>query len=78
MLCVATNSNINTPDRFSFSGDKFYLQSYEEMASVFSEEWLQNTMHVNDMVELDLSFGEIHFQIFQYLQTKHQPNTLKD
>lgn len=64
MLCVATNSNINTPDRFSFSGDKFYLQSYEEMASVFSEEWLQNTMHVNDMVELDLSFGEIHFPDF--------------
>ena len=27
MLCVATNSNIHTPDRFSFSGDQFYLQS---------------------------------------------------
>jgi DNA polymerase-3 subunit alpha len=64
MLCVATNSNVNTPDRFSFSGDEFYLQSYEDMASRFSDEWLANTMHVNDMVSLDLSFGEFHFPNF--------------
>lgn len=64
MLCVATNSNINTPNRFSFSGDKFYLQSYEDMATVFSEEWLKNTMHVNDMIDVNLNFGEIHFPDF--------------
>jgi DNA polymerase-3 subunit alpha len=64
MLCVATNSNINTPDRFSFSGDEFYLQSYEDMSSRFSDEWLRNTMHVNDMVSLDLSFGEFYFPNF--------------
>jgi len=64
MLCVATNSNINTPDRFSFSGDEFYLQSYEEMSNRFSSDWLKNTMIVNDMVDLDLSFGQIHFPNF--------------
>jgi len=64
MLCVATNSNINTPDRFSFSGDEFYLQSYEDMSSRFSEDFLKNTMHVNDMVEVDLNFGQIHFPNF--------------
>lgn len=64
MLCVATNSNINTPDRFSFSGDEFYLQSYEDMSQKFSDEWLQNTMHVNDMVDIDLSFGNIYFPNF--------------
>lgn len=64
MLCVATNSNINTPDRFSFSADEFYLQSYEEMSKTFSPEWLNNTMHVNDMIDVDLSFGQIHFPDF--------------
>lgn len=64
MLCVATNSNINTPDRFSFSGEEFYLQSYEEMSSRFPKDWLENTMLVNDMVDVDLSFGEIHFPNF--------------
>lgn len=64
MLCVATNSTVNTPDRFSFSGDNFYLQSYDDMASVFSEDWLKNTMHVNDMVDVQLNFGDIHFPNF--------------
>ncbi len=64
MLCISTNSNIHTPNRFSFSGDNFYLQSYEEMEKIFSKELLDNTMHVNDMVELNLKFGEIHFPNF--------------
>ena len=64
MLCVATNSNINTPDRFSFSGDAFYLQSYQDMSKNFSDEWLSNTMIVNDMVDIDLNFGQIHFPNF--------------
>ena len=64
MLCVATNSNVHTPNRFSFSGDNFYLQSYDEMASVFSEDQLKNTMHVYDMIDLKLDFGDIHFPNF--------------
>lgn len=64
MLCVATNSNINVQDRFSFSGDEFYLQSYETMSKKFSDDWLQNTMIVNDMVDIDLNFGQIHFPNF--------------
>jgi len=64
MLCVATNSNVHTHNRFCFSGDKFYLQSYDEMSSVFSDELLKNTMHVNDIVDINLNFGEIHFPDF--------------
>ena len=64
MLCVATNATINTPDRFSFNGDHWYLNSYDEMSKKFSNEWLDNTMHVCDMVDLNLNFGEIHFPDF--------------
>jgi DNA polymerase-3 subunit alpha len=64
MLCVATNATIHTPNRFSFSGDNFYLKSYQEMESVFKEDLLKNTMYVCDMVNLDLKFGEIHFPKF--------------
>ena len=64
MLCVATNATIHTPDRFSFSGDNFYLKSYDEMSSLFGDEWLRNTMSVCDMVNVDLKFGEIHFPKF--------------
>lgn len=61
MLCVATNSNIYTENRFSFSGDNFYLKSYEEMASTFDESWLANTLHVSEMVDVNLSFGDLYF-----------------
>lgn len=64
MLCVATNATIHTPDRFSFSGDNFYLKSYDEMSSLFGDEWLKNTMSVCDMVDINLKFGEIHFPKF--------------
>jgi len=61
MLCVSTNANIHTENRFSFHGDNFYLKSYSEMESIFEEEWLDNTMKVCDMVEVDLSFGNLYF-----------------
>lgn len=64
MLCVATNATVDTPNRFSFSGDHFYLQSYDEMAHTFDESWLANTMHVCDMIDLDLSFGDHFFPHF--------------
>lgn len=64
MLCVATNATIDTPNRFSFSGDEFYLQSYEDMEKKFQPEWLKNTMHICDMVDLNLNFGNIHFPNF--------------
>lgn len=64
MLCVGTNSNIHMENRFSFSGDHFYLQSYDDMARHFEPEWLANTMHVNDMVDLSLKFGDLYFPTF--------------
>ncbi len=64
MLCVATNANVNTPNRFSFSGDEFYLQSYDDMERRFSSEWLRNTMDVCDMVDVNLNFGNIYFPNF--------------
>lgn len=64
MLCVATNATVHTENRFSFSGDHFYLQSYDEMSKLFDESWLANTMHVCDMVDLDLNFGDHFFPHF--------------
>ena len=64
MLCVGTNATVHTENRFSFSTDKFHLHSYEEMEAIFEEDWLANTMLVNDMVDLNLSFDDIYFPNF--------------
>ena len=64
MLCVSTNSTVHTENRFSFNGDNFYLKSYDEMSETFSADWLENTLHVSDMIETDLKFGELYFPNF--------------
>lgn len=66
-LCVSTGSRIHDEKRFRFHGDQFYLKSYEEMATLFPEEWLQNTLDLNDRIEsLNLELKEFKFPKFDY------------
>lgn len=64
MLCVNTGSRLDTPDRFKFSEDEFYLKSYSEMVDLFPSEFIDNTMRIYDMHDLKLEFGEHHFPNF--------------
>lgn len=64
LLCVNTGSRIDTPNRFKFSGPHFYLKSYDEMASLFPEEYLKNTLLVLEKHEVDLQFNEHHIPNF--------------
>lgn len=64
MLCVNTKSRIDTPNRFKFSGDHFYLKSYNEMAELFPEEYLDNTLLIAEKYDIKLSFGEYHIPSF--------------
>jgi DNA polymerase-3 subunit alpha len=61
MLCVSTKAQIASEERFKFSGPEFYLKSYEEVAQKFDPEWIKNTLHVADMVDVQLEFGEYYF-----------------
>lgn len=64
MLCVSTGSTVDTLDRFKFCGPEFYLKSYDEMLKRFKPEWLENSLKICDMVDLDLKFGELFFPSF--------------
>jgi len=64
MLCSGTKSLLEQENRFRFSGDEFYLKSYSEMESAFESEWLDNTLLVAEMVDIQLEFNEFHFPEF--------------
>ncbi len=64
MLCSGTKSLMDQENRFRFSGDEFYLKSYAEMESTFEPEWLDNTLLVAEMVNIELEFNEFHFPEF--------------
>jgi DNA polymerase-3 subunit alpha len=61
MLCINTGSRVNTEGRFKFSGNHFYLKSYDQMASLFPEEYLKNTLLIAEKYDLNLTFNEYHF-----------------
>lgn len=61
MLCVSTNATLDQEERFKFAGPHFHLQSYEEMAQKFPDEWLTTSLAIAESVELELPFGELQF-----------------
>lgn len=61
MLAVGTGALVADEKRFKFHGPDFYLQSYEEMASNVPEEWLDNTLEIADMIDVEIEFGNYHF-----------------
>jgi DNA polymerase-3 subunit alpha len=48
------------------------------MAKTFSEEWLENTMHVHDMIDVNLKFGELYFPDFPIPSGKEVNAHLED
>jgi len=76
MLCTATGSTIHSENRFKFSGDEFYLHSYDEMAVRFEPEWLDNTCDLADMVDVNLDFNDFHFPKFPDIPKEITPGDL--
>lgn len=73
MLAAGTKATINDENRFRFPGPEFYLKTFDEMAKNFEEEWLTNSCEVADMVDIDLSFGELHFPQFPDVPKEKTP-----
>lgn len=64
MLCISTGATLSQEGRFKFSGPEFYLKSRQEMEQLFDGAWLDNTLRIAEMVDLNLEFGEFHFPSF--------------
>lgn len=58
MLCIQTGSKVEDENRMRFTGDQFYLKSYDEMESLFGEVpgSLTNTQLVAEMCDLEIPF----------------------
>ena len=54
LLCIGTQSNLDTPGRMRFGSGEFYVKSSERMAALFPDrpELLRNTRKVTEMVDL--------------------------
>ncbi|EFQ23693.1 DNA polymerase III, alpha subunit [Aminomonas paucivorans DSM 12260] len=61
LLCVQTQSTVQTTDRYRFGADDFYFRSPEEMWSLFGAELpdaLRNTQEIADRCNVKLTLGK--------------------
>jgi len=67
LLCIQTGKKLSDEKRMKYPSQEFYLKSYQEMYEVFKEvpESLTNTVHVAEMCDLEIPFGENHYPIFE-------------
>ena len=58
LLCIGTNRKVGDPTRMRFHGPEFYMKTQDEMAALFAEvpEAISNTLKVNEMVKLNLTY----------------------
>jgi len=59
LLCVSSGSNKDTPNRFQFNGDGYYLKSAEEMRALFAElpEACDNTLAIAERCNTSFTEG---------------------
>lgn len=60
-LCLGTGAKFHQENRFKFCGPEFYLKSYDEMAVLFDEQWLRNSLVLAEQVDVKLDFGKLFF-----------------
>ena len=65
LLCINTGAQISNVNRFKFSGNEFYLKSYEEMVQLFPEEWVENTLLIPERLDINIDLNSHHYPVFE-------------
>ena len=66
LLCINTNSNYHSKDRFKFDSDTLYFRSREQMNAIFNDlpEALSNTLKVAEQIDVELEMDKLRLPIF--------------
>jgi DNA polymerase-3 subunit alpha len=66
LLCIQTNSALESQDRLRFGTDQFYLRSPAEMNQLFAEtpQALRSTVEVAERCDLELELGKLRLPAF--------------
>lgn len=66
LLCCNTGSQLDTPGRFRFASDQYYLKSPDEMYNLFSDypEACTNTLVIAERCNVNFEFDTLHLPQF--------------
>lgn len=65
LTCISTGKTLDSPDSLSFPTDEFYLKSTEEMARLFPEHALLNTVKIAEQCNVSFEFGVTKLPYFK-------------
>ncbi|MBQ0054690.1 MAG: DNA polymerase III subunit alpha [Synergistaceae bacterium] len=69
LLCIGTNSSVDNPNRYKFTGDDYYFRSPEEMWNIFGSELpeaLINTQEIADRCNVKLEYDTGHYYLPEF------------
>jgi DNA polymerase-3 subunit alpha len=70
LMCVQTQTTVDTPDRMKFETEELYIKSGDEMAVLFSAEAVENSVKIAGMCNVNIKFGEYHLPKFRLPEEK--------
>ncbi|RLG98987.1 DNA polymerase III subunit alpha, partial [Candidatus Bathyarchaeota archaeon] len=66
LLCIQTQSTLDSPKRFKFGGDTFYFRAPQEMENIFKDvpQAIKNTLEIMQKCNLVFDFSRVHLPHF--------------
>lgn len=67
LICIQTQSTLNTPNKFEIHSDQLWVKSPEEMWQAFGEvpEALTNTLEIAEKCNTSIEFGHLHLPVYE-------------
>ncbi len=65
LTCISTGKTLGSPDSLSFPTNEFYIKTADEMARLFPDEALKNTVRIADRCNVTFEFGVTKLPYFR-------------
>ncbi len=71
LVCIGTNTTVNENNGMKFPTREFYLKSGDEMAALFPEDAIDNTVKIAGMCDFEFEFGETKLPFYDIGDKNH-------
>ncbi|MDO4743521.1 MAG: DNA polymerase III subunit alpha [bacterium] len=71
LICIGTNHTLDEDNPLAFPTDEFYLKDYSEMAQLFEDEVLENSLKIANRCNVTFEFGKIKLPVFDIGERDH-------
>ena len=71
LICIGTNHTVNEKTGLEFETQEFYLKTGDEMAKLFPQEALENTVKIAEMCNFEFEFGHTKLPFYDIKDKNH-------